>query len=53
MQVFAEADNPSQLFQYYLLDTNGFETNVFTTIIPGVNDHDAVKTSAPASTIIS
>jgi hypothetical protein len=39
MQVFAEADNPSQLFQYYLLDTNGFEPNVFTTIIPGVNDH--------------
>jgi hypothetical protein len=39
MQVFAEADNPSQLFQYYLLDTNGFEANVFTTIIPGVNDH--------------
>jgi len=39
MQTFAEADGPSQLFQYYLLDTTGFEPNVFTTIIPGVNDH--------------
>jgi hypothetical protein len=39
MQVFAEADNPSQLFQYYLLDTSGFQPNVFTTIIPGINDH--------------
>jgi hypothetical protein len=38
MQAFAEADKPSQLFQYYLLDTTGFEANVFTTRIPGVND---------------
>jgi hypothetical protein len=38
LQTFAEADKPSQLFQYYLLDTEGFEPNVFTTIIPGVND---------------
>src|SRR5689334_12040248 len=38
MQAFAEADGASQLFQYYLLDTNGFEPNVFTAIIPGVND---------------
>jgi hypothetical protein len=38
LQVFNEADNPSQLFQYYLLDTTGFEPNVFTTIFPGVND---------------
>jgi len=38
IQAFAEADKPSQLFQYYLLDTNGFEPNVFTTRIPGVND---------------
>jgi hypothetical protein len=38
MQAFAEADRPSQLFQYYLLDTTGFEPNVFTTIFPGVND---------------
>jgi hypothetical protein len=38
IQAFAEADDPSQLFQYYLLDTGGFEPNVFTTLIPGVND---------------
>jgi hypothetical protein len=38
MQVYAEADSPSQFFQYYLLDTHGFEPNVFTSRIPGVND---------------
>jgi hypothetical protein len=38
LQVFAEADKPSQLFQYYLLDSNGFEPNPFTHQIPGVND---------------
>lgn len=37
-QIFAEADKPSQVFQYYLLDGQGFEPNVFTTQIPGVND---------------
>ena len=43
LQVFNEADpatqGPSQLFQYYLLDTTGFQPNVFTTIFTGVNDH--------------
>jgi len=39
VQARAEADLPSQLFQYYLLDTTGFEPNVFTKITPGVNDH--------------
>src|ERR1700737_2895355 len=39
LQVFAEADGSSQLFQYYLLDTTGFQPNVFTTIFPGINDH--------------
>jgi len=38
LQAFAEADKASQLFQYYLLDADGFEPNVFTSIIPGVND---------------
>ena len=38
LQIFAESDKRSQLFQYYLLDTEGFEPNVFTTIFPGVND---------------
>ena len=34
-QAYAEADKSSQLFQYYLLDTNGFQPNVFTKIFPG------------------
>jgi hypothetical protein len=38
-QAYAEADGASQLFQYYLLDTTGFEPNVFTALLPGVNDH--------------
>ena len=38
-QAYAEADGASQLFQYYLLDTTGFEPNVFTAIFPGINDH--------------
>jgi hypothetical protein len=38
MQAFAEADKPSQLFQYYLLDAKNFQPNVFTSVIPGVND---------------
>ncbi|WP_019140102.1 hypothetical protein [Noviherbaspirillum massiliense] len=38
MQIFAEADQPSQFFQYYLLNSSGFEPNPFTTQIPGVND---------------
>jgi hypothetical protein len=38
LQAFAEADHASQLFQYYLLDTEGFEPNVFTTIFTGIND---------------
>ncbi len=37
-QAFAEAPNPSQLFQYYLLDTTGFEPNPFTAQIAGAND---------------
>ena len=45
LQVFAEADKPSQLFQYYLLDTTGFEPNVFTSIIPGVNDGNVQLTA--------
>ncbi len=38
LQIFAEADNKSRLFQYYLLDSTGFQPSVFTTKIPGVND---------------
>ncbi len=43
--VFNEADAPSQLFQYYLLDTTGFQPNVFTAKIPGINDA-AIRTAA-------
>jgi hypothetical protein len=49
LQVFAEADNPSQLFQYYLLDTTGFQPNVFTAIIPGVNDGNVQLTATGAN----
>jgi hypothetical protein len=49
MQVFAEADKPSQLFQYYLLDTSGFEPNVFTAIIAGVNDANVELTATGAN----
>lgn len=45
---FAEADEASQLFQYYLLDTTGFEPNVFTSRIPGINDR-ALQTGANAA----
>ncbi len=38
VQAYAEAASPSKLFQYYLLDTAGFEPNVFTRRITGVND---------------
>ncbi len=42
---FSEADEPSQLFQYYLLDTTGFQPNVFTSRIDGIND-TAIPTGA-------
>src|SRR5882724_3371074 len=48
LQVFAEADKPSMLFQYYLLDTTGFQPNIFTAIIPGIND-SAIPTAANAA----
>ena len=48
VQAFAEADLSSKLFQYYLLDTTGFEPNVFTAVIPGVND-TAMKTATGAN----
>lgn len=38
IQAYAEADQPSQLFQYYVLDATGFEPNPFTKRFPGVND---------------
>jgi hypothetical protein len=38
VQAYAEADHPSMLFQYYLLDTSGFEPNPFTARFRGIND---------------
>lgn len=38
MQVYAEADKPSQLFMYYMLSTDHLPANVFNSFIPGVND---------------
>ncbi len=48
LTVFSEAEQPSQLFQYYLLDTTGFQPNVFTAKIPGINDL-AIQTGANAA----
>jgi len=45
---FSEADDPSQLFQFYLLDTLNFQPNVFTATIPGIND-GAIPTAANAA----
>lgn len=47
LQVFAEADAPSKLFQYYLLDATGFEPNAFSAVIPGVNDLVLPTASGP------
>jgi hypothetical protein len=41
LTIFSEAPGPSQLFGYYLLDTTGFQPNVFTTTIAGINDGTA------------
>ena len=46
LTVFSEADTPSQLFGYYLLDTTGFQPNVFTSIVPGINDNGVIPTGA-------
>ena len=45
---FSEADDPSQLFQFYLLDTTDFQPNVFTSIVRGLND-TAIPTAANAA----
>jgi hypothetical protein len=41
------APKPSQLFQYYLLDTTGFEPNPFTSKIPGINDTAMLTATGP------
>src|SRR6516162_1953020 len=51
IHAFAEAVNangspkPSQLFQYYLIDTTLFQPNIFTTKISGINDQ-SMQTAA-------
>ena len=45
LTVFSEADDPSLLFAFYLLDTNEFEPNPFTAAIEGINDQ-ALPTGA-------
>ena len=37
-EALAEADKPSQLFQYYLLDAVNFEPNPFSSPIKGINE---------------
>src|SRR2546425_7413704 len=54
-QAYAEAHfdkppfkpKPSQLFQYYLLDTSGFEPNAFTKLFPGINDAAMLTATGP------
>ena len=46
-QAYAEADQASQLFQYYVLDTNNFEPNPFTSTIAGVNDTAMLTATGP------
>src|SRR5438874_11234821 len=46
-QAYAEADQPSQLFQYYLLDTKTFEPNAFTGLFPGINDKAMLTAVGP------
>ena len=48
IRAFAEAKNPSILFQYYLIDTTVFQPNIFTSIVPGINDA-ALPTAANAA----
>jgi hypothetical protein len=46
LQVFAEADpttSRSLLFQYYLLDSTGFQASPFTTKIAGINDDPSTQ----------
>jgi hypothetical protein len=45
IQFYSEAESPSQLFQYYLLGTDNFEPNVFTSLITGVNDTAMLTTT--------
>jgi hypothetical protein len=43
-----KSSTANRLFQYYLLNSAHFQPNVFTAIIPGINDH-AIPTAANAA----
>lgn len=47
MTAFSEADSPSMLFQHYLIDAKGFQPNVFTAEIPGINDGTKPTATGP------
>jgi hypothetical protein len=46
MTVFNEAEDASTLFQYYLIDTEDFQPNVFTSIVEDINDNGVIQTGA-------
>jgi hypothetical protein len=46
LTAFSEAEEPSRLFGYYLLDTTAIPPNVFTSIVPGINDNGVIPTGA-------
>ena len=48
LTAFSEAATTSQLFQYYLIDTVDFQPNIFTSVVPGIND-TAIPTAANAA----
>lgn len=46
LTVFSEAEQPSLLFGYYLVDSTAIPPNVFTSIVPGINDNGVIPTGA-------
>ena len=46
LTVFGEAVRPQPTVRVYLLDTTGFLPNVFTSIVPGINDNGVIPTGA-------
>ncbi|HZR81155.1 MAG TPA: hypothetical protein VFD92_08655 [Candidatus Binatia bacterium] len=47
LTIFSEAPTRSLLFGYYLLDTSGFQPNVFTTVIPSINSGTIPTATGP------
>jgi hypothetical protein len=46
LTAFGESEGPSQLFGYYLVDTTAIPPNVFTSVVPGINDKGVIPTGA-------